>query len=303
MSLSTTPPLDKVLTSQTMPLSTGGELGFAEYGDPKGKPFIYYHGWPSSRLQGELMHSIGLERGLRFIAPDRPGIGLSTEQPGRSLLDWPPVLAELLAHLGVDRFHVMGISGGGPYVLATVHAMPERLCAAGVLCGAPPLRIVGTSDLLWTYKLALFAKTWLPWTLPPGLAAAAWCMRRRGDQWPMNNFVQSLCPRDQEALRDPERYRVIAESCLECLRSPTSAVRTDGDIYASDWGFDLGQLQLPIQIWHGEADKNIPFASAQKMAALIPKARTKWFKEDGHYSLPLLRADEMVEAMLAEGQV
>jgi pimeloyl-ACP methyl ester carboxylesterase len=294
-------PPEQDLTGQTIRLSTGRQLGFAEFGDPKGTPCLYYHGWPSSRLQGELMHGIGLAKGLRIIAPDRPGIGLSTEQPNRTLLDWPPVLGELLAHLGIDRFYVMGISGGGPYVLATVYAMPERILGAGILCGAPELRIVGTSDLMWTYKTALFAKKWFPWTLGPGLAMAAWFLGRPNDQWPMNGFIKSLCAEDQRALMDPKRYRIITDSCLECLKSPTSAVKADGDIYSSDWGFDLGQIKVPLHLWHGEADKNIPFSSAQRMAALIPTSRTRWFKDDGHYSLPMLRSEELVEAMLAEG--
>ena len=293
-------PVAHPTSAQTCRLSTGRLLGYAEYGDPDGVPTFYYHGWPSSRLQGELMHGIGMKRGLRIIAPDRPGIGLSSEQPGRQLLDWPPVLQELLAHLGIERFYVMGISGGGPYVLATIHAMPGRILSAGILCGAPPLKQVGTEDLMWTYKLALWATKWLPLTLAPGLAVAAWSMDRNVDQWPMRNFIATLCPEDQRALGAPESYRIIKQSCLECLRSPTDAVRADGDIYSSDWGFDLGSIRVPFHLWHGEADSNIPVTSARRLAEMIPAARARWFEHDGHYSLPLLRSENLVDAMLAD---
>ena len=64
------------------------------------------------------MHALGIDLGLCIVAPDRPGIGDSAYHAGRRLLDWPPVLMELAAHLGWDRFHVFGVSGGGPYALA-----------------------------------------------------------------------------------------------------------------------------------------------------------------------------------------
>ncbi|HCN76497.1 MAG TPA: alpha/beta hydrolase, partial [Verrucomicrobiales bacterium] len=104
------------MADHTLTLSNGLTLGYAEYGDPAGAVMFYFHGWPSGRVQGELMHEAGLKFGLRIIAPDRPGIGLSDFQPRRRLLDWPPVLEELAAHAGAEKFHVLGWSGGGPYV-------------------------------------------------------------------------------------------------------------------------------------------------------------------------------------------
>ena len=57
-----------------------------------------------------------LARGIRIIAPDRPGLGLSTRLPGRQIADWPNDVRELADALGIARFAVIGISGGGPYV-------------------------------------------------------------------------------------------------------------------------------------------------------------------------------------------
>ncbi len=286
------------LTSQTFTLSTGRKLGFAEYGDPQGAPFFYYHGWPSSRLQGELLHEVAIQHQLRVIAPDRPGLGLSDYQPNRQLLDWPPVLRELADHLGFEKFHVLGVSGGGPYVMVTAHSMPERVLSAGIICGAPPLKVTGTDGLMWTYKLALFAKQNLPWTLGPGLAVAKWTMRPNPTDWPISWLMSGLASEDRRALNDPKRYRIIMGSGHESLASSTQAIRTDGDVYTSDWRFDLKGIRIPIHIWHGELDQNIPASSVKKIAAMIPQAITKWFPNDGHYSLPLLHSAEMVEEMM-----
>ena len=119
-------------------LPDGRRLGFGDYGDPAGDPVLFFHGWPSSRYQGKLLHDLAAQRGLRVIAPDRPGVGLSDPLPGRGFASWPGDVAGLADALGIGRFKIYGISGGGPYTLATSAALPERVIAAAVDCGAPP---------------------------------------------------------------------------------------------------------------------------------------------------------------------
>src|SRR5437764_8999533 len=106
-------------------VAPGRQIAVDETGDPRGYPVFFFHGWPASRLQGAGFSVEAPELGLRILAPDRPGIGLSTPQPGRRLLDWPPVVREIARQLGFARFSVMAVSGGGPYALATAFALPE----------------------------------------------------------------------------------------------------------------------------------------------------------------------------------
>jgi pimeloyl-ACP methyl ester carboxylesterase len=153
---------------------------------------------------------------------------------------------------------------------------------------------------MWTYRLALFAKELMPWTLGPGLALAKLSIRPKPTDWPIRWFIATLQGKDRQALAHPERYRIIIESGRESLSSGTAAIRTDGDIYTSDWGFDPKDIRIPLRIWHGELDKNIPVASVKKIATMIPKALPRWFPEDGHYSLPLLHSAEMVEEMMRD---
>lgn len=280
-------------------LASGRQLGYAEYGDPSGVPMFYFHGWPSSRLQGELMHQVGRSRRLRVIAPDRPGIGLSEFQPGRKLRDWPPVVLELAEQLGWDRFHVLAVSGGGPYALATAHAMPERVLSAGVVCGAPPLRKVGTEGLMWTYRLALWAQRRVPVLLAPGLVAAAQVLKLPQDSLPMRAYARTLGERDRAALGDPELYRMLMESGRACLQSSARAVTADGNIYTSDWGIDLNEVRFPLRYWHGALDRNIPAALVRRFVSLLPGARLSVLEDEGHYSLPLLKNDAIVEELLS----
>lgn len=279
-------------------LSSGRKLGYAEYGDPQGVPMFYFHGWPSSRLQGELMDKLGRERGIRVIAPDRPGIGLSDFHEGRTLLDWPPVIAELAAHLGWVNYHVLGVSGGGPYVLACAHAMPGRLLSAGVVCGAPPLREVGTKDLMWTYRLALWGQRHVPLLLTPGLAVSGRLMQLPPDSPLMRAYIRALCGRDQLAMRDPELYRILMQSGRVGVGSGARALSADGNIYSSDWGIDLAQVRFPIRYWHGGQDRNIPAAMVERLVQRLPNAALTVLPEDGHYSLPMLCNEEITGELL-----
>jgi pimeloyl-ACP methyl ester carboxylesterase len=81
-------------TSATLELADGRALGYAEYGDPKGEPLFHFHGHPGSRLEAQLAHADAEREGVRIIAIDRPGYGLSDYKPGRRLLDWPDDVVE-----------------------------------------------------------------------------------------------------------------------------------------------------------------------------------------------------------------
>jgi pimeloyl-ACP methyl ester carboxylesterase len=102
-------------TARTIRLRGGRRLGYAERGDPGGRPLLYFHGWPGSRVEGCLGDEPARAKGIRLMALDRPGMGLSDHQPRRALVDWPDDVIEVAAALRLDRFAVLGISGGGPY--------------------------------------------------------------------------------------------------------------------------------------------------------------------------------------------
>jgi len=152
--------------NQTIKLADGRKLGYDEFGSQDGRPVFYFHGTPSSRLEWQLFGSDALAKALRLrlIVPDRPGMGLSSFAAGRRISDWPADVASLADHLGMQRFAVLGYSGGGPYAVACALALPERLTRVGVVSGAGPFDQPGLTD---------------------GSAQAicnfsSWCMRNRG---------------------------------------------------------------------------------------------------------------------------
>jgi pimeloyl-ACP methyl ester carboxylesterase len=123
----------------TIELSDGRRLGYAEFGDPGGAPVIYFHGWPGARVEARLGDEAAKGSGVRLIAIDRPGMGLSAFQPRRGFADWPDDVVEAAATLGLDRFALLGISGGGPYAAACAW----KLTGAGIVSSLAPFDVPG----------------------------------------------------------------------------------------------------------------------------------------------------------------
>jgi pimeloyl-ACP methyl ester carboxylesterase len=135
-------------TNKTIKLKDGRMLGYAEYGNPEGKPVFYFHGFPGSRLDWLLSDpdDSAAEMNTRIIAVDRPGMGLSDFKRGRKILDWPDDVVELADALRLDRFAVMGFSGGGPYAAACAYKIPGRLIATAIVCGMGPVEAPGIKE-------------------------------------------------------------------------------------------------------------------------------------------------------------
>jgi pimeloyl-ACP methyl ester carboxylesterase len=281
--------MDHVIT-----LSNGLRLGYAEYGDPRGEVAFYFHGWPSSRLQGCLFDDLAKKHGMRLICPDRPGIGLSDPQPGRTLEDWQQTLNELAAHVGADNWHAIAWSGGGPYVLATALLMPKRLLSASIICGAPPLIFLGDREMFWIYRLLIQLRKLLPTVLGGILKLGAVVARMRPGCLVHRLLLRMLGAEDRRILSDPKVFKVVCEATLGALDRPAADVITDADIYLSEWGFEVSRISVPVHFWHGRQDKNIDWTYTQRLASLIPHAVTHFSEHDGHYSLPVTHAEQII---------
>lgn len=133
--------------SQSCTLPDGRTLSYAEFGDPIGYPLMFFHGFPSCRLEAWFLDPIAQRKGIRLIAPDRPGFGRSTFQPNRQFVHYPSDIRALADHLELDRFAILGGSGGGPYALACAKDIPGRLSAVGLLASAGPWEIEGDEGM------------------------------------------------------------------------------------------------------------------------------------------------------------
>lgn len=275
--------------------SPGKFLAWNEYGDPKGKPVFYYHGWPSSRFQARLAHHLARERNLRLIAMDRPGMGKSTIIPGRKLTDWPPLMAAFADHLGIAKFGQIGVSGGGPYVLACAAMVPERLTGSAVLAGMVPLPLTkaGSSGLHPIYRALIPIRRAPAMFFTLGFKLASFSSKANPRVPPMSLLLRSLSPEDRKImLHGPDIWEVLTRSFTEGVCSPSGGrgVMVDSEIYFQSPGFDPAAITHPIRYWHGGDDKNIPASLVEELVRTMPYAELVLEPELGHFSLAVHRA-------------
>ena len=283
--------------------SPGRRLAWNEFGDPAGKPVFYYHGWPSSRLQARLAHHLAKDRGIRLIAADRPGIGKSTLVPERKLEDWPELMAGFANHLGIAKFGQLGVSGGGPYVMACAAKIPERLAGSAVLAGMVPLPLtaIGTRGLHPLYRsLIPLRKAPAPF-FTGGFRIASLAAKCGSDSIPVSILLRTLSKADREImLDDPGLWPVLVKSFTEgvCGMSGGKGVMADAEIYLRKPDIRPEEITHAIRYWHGGDDKNIPAALVEELVGRMPFARLELVKGLGHFSLAMLRAGDALDHLV-----
>lgn len=268
--------------NQTLTLKDGRKLGFAQYGDPSGKPVFYFHGGAGSRLeQPANICAVG----VRLIAPDRPGHGLSDFQQGRELLDWPNDIAQLANHLGIDKFHVLGWSAGGPHALACAYRLPERVMAGAVAAGLAPMNRPGAMD---DYPLSGRAFAYGAQHTPKVIGLFRRIARNTilGDAEEARQQLLAAFPKgERDFMETSGNLDMLYRDVCEGYRSGWRGVARDDLILFRDWGFKIADIRVRIDIWHGELDKNIPCSAGAYMHQNIPNSRATFLSGEGHLFL------------------
>jgi pimeloyl-ACP methyl ester carboxylesterase len=285
--------------NQTMTLRDGRNLGYAQYGDPAGVPVFYFHAAASSRLEQPASEKMLLERGIRLITSDRPGHGLSDFQPGRRLLDWPDDVAQLADYLNVAEFYVAGYSAGGPHALACAYKLPGRVIAGATVGSlAPAGRRGAFRGMPLPNQILNGSARWAPWLTK--------LIRRMTRRMIMNDvkkasqrLMSSLPEVDKEVLYEAENIKSLASSLREGFRGGWQGVARDDMVINQDWGFDVGDIEVRIDIWQGELDVNVPSHAGAYLHEHIPNSHATLFPDEGHFLLPR-HAGEVLAALVSE---
>ncbi len=283
---------------QLLPLGAGRVLSFAEFGAVRGDPIFYFHGWPGSRLEAQLLEDVALEAGARIIAVDRPGYGQSTFVRGRRLETWPRDVHLLANALKIDRFSVIGVSGGGPYALACAAHLPGRINRAAVVCGVGPL--LDAESATGMQRARQFACAILRQS-PAMSRPLSYAVLRglRTKPGPLIETMARFLPEsDRLTLQEQSIQEVLVASFTEALIQGVQGPSQDLRIYFASWGFDVRAIEANVVFWHGEQDVVIPSHMSRRLAELVPRCQTIFFENEGHYSLPIARRQEIVQSLL-----
>lgn len=286
---STTPPTSPTVEPPRPRLfgtvAVGGDrrLGWVEFGHPDGDAVLWFHGTPGACLQvPPALAEVALARGFRVIAVERPGTGRSNDHRYRRVADIGPDIEALADGLGLDRFAVIGLSGGGPYTLAVAHHMPDRVVAATLLGGLGPVR--GPDAVLsYTRALGLVAgplellRTPLGAVLGPAVRIAS----------PLSEPAYRLYATvfgfaDRPVLSEPTFRAMFLHDLLSA--GNLRAVAHDLALFSRHWGFSLADIEPPVVVWQGLSDAIVPSSHGHHQAARVRRGELHVRPGAGHFA-------------------
>lgn len=278
--------------NQTLKLPDGRVMGFSEFGDPSGRPLLYFHGYPSSRLEGTGMDHVARKTNLRVFTLERPGFGISTPQPGRRVIDYVHDVKAFTDYMGFGRVAIMGGSGGGPYALACAHSLPRSmLSAVGLFASGGPY------DKSWEgiplrsrlgYLTAKYAPRALGATGSAIVGTAKWAIRGPGAK-----RFDAMLAKERQTSENPPSGMTVEEAREEAIRTMFEGFAQGSGAFVEEaivlsvrhWGFELEETDFPIQIWHGEKDTNAPIQWIRNMSKRLPNSRLKEYPGESHYTM------------------
>jgi pimeloyl-ACP methyl ester carboxylesterase len=235
--------------------------------------------------------------GVRLIAPDRPGVGLS---PFRrfSIRGYAQLVLGFADALGLERFAVTGVSSGGKYACACAWDLPDRVTRAVLASSTCPADLPGaratwSNDDRLVYTLAGRA----PWLLRLMFAKLIHDVRR--DPTAIFPLMKHLGPADQDILGREDFRQAFATNAAEAFRQGSRGPAHDYRLEARPWGVPLSQIQVPIEIWHGQDDRLVSPQASRILAAALPGATTHFVPREGHLLMAGNHAKDALQSALS----
>ncbi|MEU5976795.1 alpha/beta hydrolase [Streptomyces sp. NPDC047315] len=229
----------------------GPTWGVAEYGDPSGHPLVLHHGLVGSAVLPDFWHEYAAAAGVRLIAVERPGYGLTPPLEMTAVAEWSALMRPVLDALAVTEFDVAAISAGAPYAYALAAGLAPRVRRAWVLSGLP---YVCDPAVRGCY---------------PQPAQPVWELYRSAPPDEMRAHFAAAAPRFAAALAQfPTALAALAEMAGHEHHGPAREAR----LQVRPWGFVPGDVRQPARLWHTPADDLVPYRAVQATAALLPRA-------------------------------
>jgi pimeloyl-ACP methyl ester carboxylesterase len=264
----------------------GRTLAVAEWGDPKGRPVITFHGTPGSRIGYWTPEpEIWTRFGLRRFTFDRPGYGESTRLPGRSVADVVPDVATIADAFGLRRFAIWGGSGGGPHVLACAALLADRVQRVLASVSAAPFDADGvdfTAGMnegnVREFNAAAEGEAAVRAVVEPERRTMIErLLSGRGD-FLGDEYVMP----EADRIEMEKHQRAAAAHLLTALAPGVDGWVDDDMAFVKPWGFDVAACRVPIALAYGRQDMLVPAAHGDWLAAHVPGAEA-WVNDGtGH---------------------
>jgi pimeloyl-ACP methyl ester carboxylesterase len=262
-----------------------------ETGVKGGTPLVFFHGFPGSHKQADLLAPYAEKFNLRILAPDRPGYGYSEPLAGKGLTEFMRQLEKGLSRLGVDKFYLLGVSGGNPAAVTAAGYFGARVIALGSLCGLAPYP--ESRDLMYKFARTGFD---LARKTPEFFIRMTINQFLKGinPEARLEEMIAKLSAADRKILSRAEIRASLFESIELARRQGGAGMVFDLKTVTVAWPVDFAALECPHFIWHGTEDRVLPHALSELLHELVPHSKLKLFPGEGHYSLPLQYSAEIL---------
>lgn len=267
---------------QQLTLADGNQLGFAEFGPDRGLPMLFMHNVSGSRLQMPVPEQALFAQNIRLIVPDRPGIGLSTWRRKFVMSSWVDAISALLDSLQLDTVLLVGHSMGGIYAMACAAQTPARFTGLGLVSTmaelVPDEDLAGMEeDMQKIVQLGVRH----PRLARPLLRLS---LRATPDSY-VDRRIQKLPRCDQALYRSEGFYQMAVAATRENMRRTAEPMIRDFLMLSRAWSFDVADIAMPVQVWHGDNDITSPLSSIQRLAGRLPDASLRVVPGETHMLL------------------
>ncbi|MCI3921250.1 alpha/beta hydrolase [Paenibacillus sp. TRM 82003] len=270
----------------TLTLKDGRTIGYTEYGRADGYPILLFHGTPGSRLWFTNDDPNAHRLGIRLIALDRPGFGLSTPKPGRTVPDWVDDVAECTERLGLGDYSALGVSGGGPYAAACAALAPKGLRSVAMVASSAPFRNGrAPAGMMLANRAAFWLSRRAPWLMRKALLAQVKLMDEQPAKFKLSlrDGNKHLSAWDRAFLRTEEQLEGMLRHLREAYRQSVDEAIREPVLLSKPWAFALSDIRLPVHIFHGEADRMAPTEEMLRAAQAIPTSKVTVVPGAGHF--------------------
>jgi pimeloyl-ACP methyl ester carboxylesterase len=270
---------------QAFRTADGREVEYVEVGDPGGQPVVHLHGTPGTAGSVALLEDAARRNGVRLLAVSRPGYGRSTTTPP-GLESVARDVGELASGLGVEQFAVLGVSGGGPFALATAAAMPARVRRVLIAAGLGPVHLLAPQHLEPDDVRAL--ELLGAGDVDGAVALVTAEARRDFDAWrqlPDDEFKKALSgiapPSEHYFDTRPDEHAVFVADFRRGIERYDGFVR-DNLSWLGPWDFDLADVVAPVLLCYGDADAMAPATNGEWLSERLPMATLSIQHDAGH---------------------
>jgi pimeloyl-ACP methyl ester carboxylesterase len=267
-----------------------------------GYPLLVHPGTPGSRHLFRPQVEKAARVGFRLISWDRPGYGETPGRAGRRVADAARDAVAVADRMGLERFATWGFSGGGPFALACAALLPDRVSAAVVIASLAPYDAEG---LVWASGFSERAQAEVRLFFEDPAA------HRKMHAEVADEYRRALSSADgwfakwgEAAGTDDARSRAVAEHLAlgfrESMAQGDEGWFEDDVAFLSPWGFDVAEIRVPVQLWHGGSDANARVQHGLWLADHIPGVDAHIVEGEDHTNIEMAHEEEAWRWLLSK---